>query len=425
MTTRFDANSQTRFGVQGVPSGYDNVPKDPALFIPPVGIIDVDTSLFNLFEKEIKFTVLTSTNGKEDLKKVPVIFSSSEKWALAKNKKGIRDSNGSLILPLVTIVRKSIEQGVDDITGRGINQQTGEITIRRKLDNSDRSYQNLINRLFIKNQTNVAVNTSSIDGQITTTRAIGDLTLDPDIVDGGLLAPKRNNNVYETLVIPAPQFYKATYDVTFRAQYVSQMNKLVETLISSFLPQGNAWKLTTEKGYWFIATVDSNQYSDESNVEDMSSEERILQYKFTITVQGYILASKVEGAQIPIKRYVSSPSVSFDVSVDETLGSNVVDDPYLGADDPTLPLDTRSNKRFTDSTKLYPHKDVSPLTDPARKALPRGQSVAKYKQVISVDSSGNKTTKNVRITTSNKTSGETTYSQDLDLGSMMKVVDGS
>jgi len=39
-------------------------------------------------------------------------------------------------------MRTGITQSPDDITTRGINQQTGEIVVRRRLDKSDRDYQN-------------------------------------------------------------------------------------------------------------------------------------------------------------------------------------------------------------------------------------------------------------------------------------------
>lgn len=431
MPTRFNAESGTRFGVSGVPSGYDRVAKEPSLTIPAVGLTDADAALFALFDKEIKFTVADSVSNKQEMKRVPVIFASSEKWALAKAKKGVRDSNGSLILPLVTIVRTNVSQDLSgDIAGRGINQQTGEIVIRRKVDASDRNYQGWINRLLIKHQQNVAVSDSEVDdGQVSTTRAIGDLASDPDVIDGALLTPDRRNNVYETLVVPSPQFYTANYDITFRTQYVTQMNQLVETLIASFLPQGNAWRLDTGKGYWFMAKVDGNVYNAENNFEDMSAEERLIQYKFTVNVKGYIFATQAPGAPVPLKRYISCPTITFDVGLDptETVGSGEIDDPYLGADDPTLPTEIKKNgrrdQRAVGATRLYPNVDVSPEEDPARSSLPRGRPVQKYRQVVTVDSSGNKVTKNVRASTTNRYTGETVYSQEFDLGTLTTVID--
>ena len=214
MTTRFNAKDNKNYGVSGVPSGYDGNIK-PDFSIPSCGVEDVDVALFSLFDKEIQPMV----NGQDsaDLRKVPIIFAAGEKWALLKRGKPLRDKNNSLILPLITIARTSVSQDMSsDIVGRGINQQTGELVVRRRLDKSDRDYQNIINRFFIQNQTNVAVNPSDphAETQLTTIRTIGALRDDESVKSGALLQTNRSGNVYETIVVPAPQFYTATYDIT-------------------------------------------------------------------------------------------------------------------------------------------------------------------------------------------------------------------
>ena len=433
MPTRFNSNSRPNFDVPGLQSGYGGKSAPADLTVPPVGVEDADAALFNLFDKEIPFQVSTSDKNREEMKKVPVIFAAAEKWALAKRQRALRDRNGTLILPLITVVRTTIQQtSADDITGRGINQQTGEILVRRRLDKSDRGYQGLINRLLLKHQTNLAVASVDADpGQLTTDRALGALASDPTVQDGGLMLPDRQNNVYETLVLPTPQFFTAMYEVTFWTQYTVQMFQLVELLISSFLPQGNAWRLDTPKGYWFVATVDGNVYNAEQNFDDMSQEERMIKYKFTVKVPGYILASKVPGAPVPIKRYVSSPVISFDVglSVGEESATGELDDPFLGADDPTLPLDDvknrRRDQRRTGRTRLFPGDGdgtPTPPDDPALKALGRGGQTAKYKKITAIDKNGNLVTKYARVVSTNKFTGETVFAPDTDLGGLTIVV---
>lgn len=423
MTTRFSNKSKTMFGISGLPSAYDG--QAPSSFsIPPVGIEDVDLALFTLFDKEIPFQVATQNNSKNNIIKVPVIFASSEKWALAKRQKGVRDKQGSLILPLITVVRTSIEQSLSgDITGRGVNQQTGEIVITRKLDNSDRNYQNLINKFLFNNQDNVAVSTlTATDEQISTLRPQGEYLLDQTVKDGGLLTNKICDNVTETIVVPTPQFFTATYDITFWSQYTFQMTQLLEVMISSFLPQGNAWKLESPKGYWFIATVEGNSYNPENNVEDMSSEERIIKYKFTVKIPGYIFASQAPGTPVAIKRYTSFPTISFDVgtAISEEIEADAVEEPFLGADDPTLPLDIsrsqRQDKRATGNTKLYPHSAVVSQQDPALLSKQRGVPLQRFKKIVGHDNLGKETTSYVKIINTNKHTGETVFAAGFDFG---------
>lgn len=408
MATRFTAKPIDNFGVPPLATGFDNVSIPDNLVIPSVGIEDVDVALFNLFNNEMRLSVIEKTG----IRSVPVIFASGEKWAMLKNGRGIRDKQNSLILPLIALGRTNIQQlPNDDISGRGINQQTGDIVIKRRLNPNDRTYQSLINRLLIKNQDNVAVNHSdALSTQLSTERTIGELQDDPTYSDGGLLASNLQNNVWEVITVPSPQFFTANYEVEIWVQYTEHMNQVMEGLITSFLPQGNAWRLETKKGYWFIATVDGNLYSAENNYEDMSFEERIIKYKFNVRVPAYILASKTPGAPVPIRRYVSNPEISFKIAESNNLNISSMPDPYLGSDDPTLPISSvkskRRDQREDGSTRLY--SDGS--RDPALQALARGDQPSRYRKIKGVDRRGRTVDKYVRVKSVNSFNGESVLS---------------
>lgn len=425
MPTRYNAKPKTKFGVPALPTGFNSSSTVPEEFtIPSVGVEDVDRSLFELFNLEIPLLVSTD-NG---LRRVPIIFAAGEKWAILKSGKALRDKNDSLILPLITITRNNIIQTAhDDIAGRGINQQLGELVIQRRLHKSDRDYQRLINRLLIKNQLNVAVNPEDgpIEGQVATNQVIGDLSEDPAVIDGGLLMSDKMKNVYETIVVPTPQFFTANYDITIWTQYQQQMNQVIENLISSFLPQGNAWKLDTKKGYWFIATVDGNVYNAENNFDDMSKEERLIKHKFSVKVPGYILATASPGAPVPLRRFVSCPQISFETNLDYEMlpGTDGIDDPFLGADDPTLPLDinqsNRKDQRETGRTRLYPgnNNHVDP-GDPALLSVSRARDVAKYRKLTGINEAGEKVIHYLRVKSVNRFTGEVIYAPSTDLGGL-------
>jgi len=247
-----------------------------------------------------------------------------------------------------------------------------------------------------------------------------------------LLLPNRTNNIFETIVIPAPQFFTATYDVTIWTQYTSHMTQLIEQIISSQLPQGNCWKLTTPKGYWFIASVDGNSYTADANTDDFSQTERVIKYKFTIKVPGYILASSVPGAPVPIRKYTSSPMITFSTGIDS--GANVdtgdagnfVDEPFLGADDPTLPLTSggdgdnpRQDQRRTNGTRLWPAKNdnVDNPDDPAWKKVRRGTPPTRFKRIKGIDKNGRVVTRLYRINAAGA-QGESVLPADANLGGL-------
>jgi hypothetical protein len=399
MATRYTAKPESYFDVPGLPTGYQSKSAPDDFTIPAVGIKDVDVALFKLFNEEIAFAV--ENNG--DLKRPPVVFFAGEKFALNKTLRAMRDRNGTLILPLITAVRTSVLQDpISDITGRGINQQTGELVIRRRLDKTDRNYQNLVTNILVENDIEVTYD----------------------------LLPNLNNNVFETIVVPAPQFFTAMYEFTIWTQYTTHMTQLLEQLINSQLTQGNSWKLETDKGYWFIASVQDGSYEADTNTDDFSKTERIVKYKFTVKVPGYIFASDVPGAPVPLKRYISAPSVEFSLGIGgDDLGSggsvDSLSDPFLGADDPTLPLDTnesrqniRRDQRQVGDTRLYPHGTEPNPNDPALKTFPRGIKPGRFVKITGIDSSGQTVTRYVKIKNVNATTGEMVFSTDFDLGGM-------
>jgi hypothetical protein len=427
VTTRYSATPQPNFGVPPLPTGYSSPQADGDLSIPSVGIVDVDRSLFNLFDKEIKMTVRGENTGEGT--KVPVVFASGEKWATLKKLQPLRDRNNSLILPLINIVRTGIQQSVsEDITGRGINQQVGELHIRKRLDSTDRSYQSLINRLLIPNQDNLGMDGSSrpdVDQGPIVNRSIGDMTTDPTVKDGGLLLTDRTRDVYETIVVPTPQFFTSLYTVTLWAQYQQHMNQMIESLFASFLPQGRGtWRLETSSGYWFVANVSEDAYTAQNNFEDMSNEERIIKHEFSIRVPAYAFVTDVPGGKVPVRRYVSSSDVSFVISTPiDDVAQDGVDDPFLGSDDPTLPLSETSRRRDLRndmSSKLFPNSPhVNVTSDPALRG--RTPSQSQYKKLTGVDSTGHVITKYVKILKVNEATGEIIYAPATDLGGLTLV----
>ncbi len=363
MTIRYNSGDPSGLGI---PSGYEGANEPSDFILPPCGIEDVDKALFDAFDHEIGFAV-TNTKTSESTK-VPTIFAAGEKWAMLKKGRALRDKTGALILPLITIRRVSIEQNVsEDIVGRGINQQTGELVIKRRLSTSDRSYQNLINKLGILNQSNISDGTNSL----TTKRLTGQNSNDLDIQKGALLAPKLGNNIWEIITIPSPQFFSATYEITFWTQYTFHMNQIIQKLLSSYLPTANGTlKLDSPKGYWFIGTVVGNQFTSEDNADNMSDSERILRYKFSIKVAGYLVASDSPGVLPAARKFVSAPMVSFtfgDNQAEElTSGMPENKDPYEGADDPTqgFTLDGEVKTREHSRVTVTPTNEVKIIKNP-------------------------------------------------------------
>lgn len=409
MTTRYKLPSISRYGVAGVPSGYSG--DRTSYEIAPCGIEDVDRALYEQFDKHI----VLQTSTQDGQKKVPVIFAAGEKWAMLKKGTPIRDNNGTLILPLITIARTDVQQSYDrDISGRGQNQHTGELVIKRRLHRDDRNLQSWLNRQLLQNQTNVAVaQASSIQDQFTTTRTQGDLSDDPTSVDGGLLFSDVRGSAVEVITIPAPQFITVKYEVTLWTLHQQQMNQMIEGILSSYMPQVRGWQVMTDKGYWFVASVMSDEFSNKGNSDDVSMKERVLRHSFSVEVPAFIVASSAPGVPVAVKSYVSCPTVSFDVSLSTMDGfeSDVVEEPFLGSDDPTLSLSTRDENSRRDGREdgrsgIFPPKSVLDENDPALKNV-KYRDRSRWRRVLVKDHLGEKSYRYLRIKTTNKKTGET------------------
>jgi hypothetical protein len=429
MANRFKPASKSVNGLEPLSTGYSTV--TPDFHIPSSGIEDVDIAMFELFDKELPLQV-GSTNG-TNIKKVPVVFAGGEKWAQLKKNKPLRDKSNSLILPIITIGRTAINQNLsEDIVGRGMNQRTGEIMVRRRLSKTDRGYQKLINRTGIQNQNNVFLNNRTDPGPFRLS-PIGDMLLDPVVAEGGFLLSDKTKNIIETISVPVPQFVTLIYEVIIWTQYTHHMNQIIETLMSSYLPQVQGWRLDTPKGYWFVAEVEDGSMSPETNFDDMTQGERLIKTRFNVRVPAYIFASSAPGVPVPVKRYLSMPQISFEAgtsdrqSEEEDPVSNVqiATEPFLGVDDPTLPLQTkrplRRDGRRDGSTRLNFDPSTPSSTDPALLKKPRGRAPDQYIKLATLDGAGNKKVRHVKIANINKFTGETTYMSGLDLSELSGV----
>ena len=252
---------------------------------------------------------VNGANGPIYLKKPAIIFAAGERFALVKRLRPLRDKNGALILPAVSIRNTGVTQAYDDMSRRGVNQTTGEIIIRRRFDPSDTDYQSLVNKIGLKNRPN--------DGS-STNRPTGENANDASIRQGMLLDPKLGNNIWEIIAIPQPQYITCTYEITFWTTHTEHMNYMVETLLAAQLPQVKGYKLSAESGYWFIGYLEDG-IDSQDNFEDFSEEKRIVRRSLTLKVQGYILAPDGSNRMVPIKRYISAPMISFDVKEGEVI----------------------------------------------------------------------------------------------------------
>lgn len=269
----------------GLQTGLEGVDIPDNFEMPSCGIEDVDRAMFRLFNEDLPFYF--EQDG--DMKRIPCIFGGGERAMVLRRKEPLRDRQGALVLPLVSILRSGIDQTAEKAIGPG----TGSLTLKKRLAPEDKHFKRLANQSGLKNQDGLlsTVGPSQTSLQLTT------------------------KNAYEIITMPNPRFFTATYEITFWAQYLQQMNNIIEAFITSYNNStARSFKIETEKGYWFVATVESG-LNDSNNFDGYQDDERVIKTSLTMTVVGYIISPQYPGAPKVFRRYVSSPKVQFETTV--------------------------------------------------------------------------------------------------------------
>ncbi len=299
-----------------------NAPDD--FDIPSIGIEDIDRAIFTLFNDKLSFEV----THKGSSQKVPVIFAAGERFALTRRKNPIRDKNNAVILPVISIMRKNIDFSPSQANkGTAISFREQEsYTIRYRLNERDRRFQNIINKQNIKNQKNVSsqknfqitstprkesktgtVSTRRNSANIGTNTVLSSITMTNSKIT---LKEDLRRNIFEVFEVPYPEFVAVTYDVVFWTQYMQQSNQMIETLVVNFTGQGEEIPMVTEGGYELVAFF-SSPFTSNSNLDEFTENERIIKHQFSVTVPGYIINPKHPGMPKLIRKYVSAPQINF------------------------------------------------------------------------------------------------------------------
>lgn len=282
--------------------------------IPNCKIEDIDKALFNLFDKDLPLLY----THRDDTQRVPVVFATGERFALIARKKPLRDRSNALILPVISISRSTVQMASE--IGGSVAPDI-PLVIKKQISQEDQIYQRLLNKVGFQNSDDLASPSSFIDisnrtgsapGRIATRRPGTGISSDEDVRDGNLFSVELGNNFIEIYEMPPPVYLTIDYEVTLWTQYMQEMNNLISTIArESHFHAVPSYRIETDKGYYFVAYFDRS-FSNQSNFEDFSEEERLVRTSFTVKVQGYIVGDPYTSAPSQIKKYVSAPQISFE-----------------------------------------------------------------------------------------------------------------
>jgi len=441
MSTRNYKNRNDSFSS---PTGLEGANILEDFDLPPCSIEDVDRALFKLFNEQLPFNY----KHKKGTKRAPVIFATGERFAILRRKKPLRDKSGVLILPLVSIMRTGVAQSA---TMGAATAQNTPITIKKRLAKEDPLYQRLLNKENIQNSDDLPGKNSLDSGDIAShpgeklnyskkdaspgkiARRSGGVQVDVSSRRTKSVSPELGNNIYEIIEIPPPKYYTASYNVTFWTQYTTQMNDMLNALMSLYQSfSQRTFQIETSKGYWFVAYVGDN-LTPGNNFDDFTDSERLVRYSFDITVPAYLIGSTYPGAQKTLRRFISAPSISFDALVvnkefDTQTPSGIVSsnaNDYILEDirtvNESLPGQSiaGSSAAHSDSRGIFKQRDASQVTnrDINGDLVGGARSDDNRTKIIEVDVdpfTGKNVRKKLHVKTRTNRKGETVLREALD-----------
>lgn len=181
-------------------------------------LIKVDGSVLNYFQSTLGLV------NKENNEKIPVIWVLEEKWRLVKNNKFLRDANGSIILPIITVGNMGVA-----------NDPTS----------------NLLAALPSTERLNVTK---------------------PEIISNDT----KNGLEFVINTIKYPQQLTCNYQINIWAQYLSQMNSIIEQIVSNQIFQQSFVIYDKESDKYRYTALLEYSINSQDNLSNVELDERII-----------------------------------------------------------------------------------------------------------------------------------------------------
>lgn len=249
-----------------------NETSDTKRVISPVTLEDVDKAFFEWWNKKLSIS-LKNENG--DFRKIPVVFVSSERWSRAREE-GIRDKNGTIILPIIAISRVGISNPSEGGFSRVYADDKKELVYYKKIDKKSSLIKNLQQS-----------KSKSVDA----------------------MAP-----IYEIYTVPVPDHYLLTYEVKIWTSFIKEMNDIIQKYgIELDNKSRRSFRFETPDGFYFVAFQDDD-YDDGSNIDEFTDQERVVKKTISFKVSCHILPES-DQKQNSIKRYFSQSKLVMNTEV--------------------------------------------------------------------------------------------------------------
>ena len=242
------------------------------LYMAPSTLETVDRAMFEFLDEELN--IYTSVDG--GAKKVPVIWNSAERTFQIKNDKELRDSQGRIKMPIITIEKTSVTKDPS---------QHGKIVATLAPMDSVNGGEWVVAKRIRQDKTSLFASSNNARRYDALNGTVAGVT-----GNGELNYPVENKEiVYETYTTPLPVYVNVNYSIILKAQYQQHLNEM----LTPFLTRTGHWNIfEIERDSHIYEAFMPKEFSTESNVSDLGEEERMYQVKFDVRVLAYLIGQE-------------------------------------------------------------------------------------------------------------------------------------
>jgi len=235
----------------------------------PSTLETIDYAIYNWLNEEMDL----HTTTRDGFKKVPVIWAAAERAFQIKRDNKLRDQDGTLILPLITIERVSVSK---DPARKGTawanippvkDEKGGSITIARRI------------------RQDKTANFANADSWRRTVDAGGrERNFPKKDLFGRPIENKKI--VYETITIPMPVYLDISYSINIKTEYQEQMNDITTPFMTR--TGGINYFIAKRDGHRFESFIQAG-FTQNNNAATMEAEYRNYETTIDIRTLGYII----------------------------------------------------------------------------------------------------------------------------------------
>ena len=234
------------------------------LEIQPSTIETIDRALFEYIDDELD--IFCTTN--KGFKKVPFIWAGAERAYQIKHNRELRDVNGWLIYPIMSIERTGItkdlaQRGAYYAAAQNINDtKGGSMTVARTIKQDK------------------TANFANADSKRLVLNAVG---------TGQNNFPRKNSKVvYETITVPIPVYLEVTYTLTVMSEYQQQINEIITPFMTK---TGAVNYFVIEKDNHRFEVFLESDYALNNNASALLEDARGYETQINFRVIGYIMGA--------------------------------------------------------------------------------------------------------------------------------------